>query len=524
VTTNDPIIATRTAHLSGGGAAFRGDFNGDGRADVLWRNVATGENYLYPLNGTTILADEGHLRTVADLTWTMAGIGDFDGDGRADILWRNTSSGQNYIYFMNGTAIAAEGFLRSVADQSWKVAGVGDFDGDGKDDILWRNGATGENYVYLMSGLQIVGEGYLRTVLEQSWKVAGVGDFDGDGKADILWRHAGHGQNYLYPMSGTTIKPSEGFLRSVADLSWHVVGVGDFDGDGHADILWRSLSTGENYLFPMDGTTIRISEGFLRTVNDQSWRVAQVGDFDGDGKADILWRNVTTGQTYLYPMDDKSIKPTEGFVRTVVDPNWLVFSDSPSNPRSVGYQLVINEVDYDSAGADTSEFIELFNPTATHVPTIGLALVLVFDGQEYARISLGSTSIPPGGYLVIGNASVLAALPAGTQSILMPNDTVHNGPAAAIALFDTMTNTLVDALAYEGTGTLANPDSNRAAVISGAPGTYNLVEGTPLRGTALDSNNFRASLMRFPNGHDTNNALLDWILTGAPTPGAANVP
>src|SRR5436853_6064369 len=126
------------------------------------------------MNGTAMLASEGYLRTAADLNWKVAGSGDFDGDGRADILWRNTSSGQNYIYFMNGTAILTEGYLRTVADQSWQVAGIGDFDGDGKDDILWRNTVTGDNYLYPMSGLTIKpGEGYLRTVAAGDWEVVG---------------------------------------------------------------------------------------------------------------------------------------------------------------------------------------------------------------------------------------------------------------------------------------------------------------------------------------------------------------
>src|SRR6267143_1700749 len=91
----------------------RADFFGTGRSAILWRNQGaggTGENYLYPMNGTQILPSEGYLRTVADLNWTIAGTGDFDGDGKADILWRNTSTGQNYIYLMNGSTIKTEGF------------------------------------------------------------------------------------------------------------------------------------------------------------------------------------------------------------------------------------------------------------------------------------------------------------------------------------------------------------------------------------------------------------------------------
>src|SRR5437667_4778957 len=216
-----------TVHAMDGlarGVATRFDFGSDGRADVLWRNASTGENYVYPMNGTTILAGEGYLRTVADLNWTIAGVGDFDGDSKADILWRNTSTGQNYIYFMDGTTIKpTEGFIRTVSDQNWQVAGVGDFNGDGKSDILWRNGTTGENYLYPMNGTTILGtEGYLRTVADTAWQVKGTGDYDGDGKADVLWRHATSGENYLYPMDGTAIKASEGYLRTVPQPNWQI--------------------------------------------------------------------------------------------------------------------------------------------------------------------------------------------------------------------------------------------------------------------------------------------------------------
>src|SRR5688500_13348401 len=183
--------------------AVERDFDGDGRADIVWRHQGaggTGEIYFFPLNGTAILAGEGHVRTVSDMSWEIAGTGDFDGDGQADILWRNQATGENYIYFMDGKVVIGEGFIRSVSDLSWKLAGVGDFDGDGRADILWRNSSTGENYAYLMSGLSIVNEGYLRTVADQSWLVVGVGDFNGDGRADVLWRNLSSGDNYIYFM------------------------------------------------------------------------------------------------------------------------------------------------------------------------------------------------------------------------------------------------------------------------------------------------------------------------------------
>jgi hypothetical protein len=291
----------------------RTDFNDDGRADILLRNPNTGENYLYPMNGTAILAGEGYIRTVP-APWNIVGLGDFDGNGTTDILLRNSSTGENYIYFMNGTTIANEGYVRTVP-LAWSVAGVADLDGDGKADILLRNPSTGANYLYPMDGLNIKGtEGYIRTV-PAPWTIAGLADFNGDGRADILLRNTTTGENYLYPMNGTSILGTEGYIRTVP-LAWDIAGLGDFDGDGKADILLRNSGNGDNYLYPMDGTSIKPTEGYIRTV-PLVWAVANIADFDGDGKVDILLRNTSTGENYLYPMDGTNIKPTEGYIRTV---------------------------------------------------------------------------------------------------------------------------------------------------------------------------------------------------------------
>jgi hypothetical protein len=158
--------------------------------------------------------------------------------------------------------------------------------------------------------------------------VAGVGDFDGDSNDDLFWRNYSTGENYLYPMQGTVILAGEGYVRAVTDLSWDVAGVGDFDGDARSDILWRNAASGENYIYRMNGTAIT-AEGYIRAVTDLAWDVALLADFDGDGKTDIFWRNGATGENYLYPMDGLAIKPTEGFIRTISDLNWRVVYRSP---------------------------------------------------------------------------------------------------------------------------------------------------------------------------------------------------
>jgi Ca2+-binding RTX toxin-like protein len=74
-----------------------------------------------------------------------------------------------------------------------------------------------------MDGLSIASEGYLRTLTDMNWGIAGTGDLNGDGKSDILWRNSSTGEDYLYPMDGLTILPSEGYLRQVTDQDWQPV-------------------------------------------------------------------------------------------------------------------------------------------------------------------------------------------------------------------------------------------------------------------------------------------------------------
>src|SRR6202050_2998218 len=76
-------------------------------------------------------------------------VGDFNGDCKSDILWRNSSTEQVYIWLMNGTTIASSASPASPTTD-WVIQGVGDFNGDGKSDILWRDSNTGHVYIMLL--------------------------------------------------------------------------------------------------------------------------------------------------------------------------------------------------------------------------------------------------------------------------------------------------------------------------------------------------------------------------------------
>ncbi|HZY07346.1 MAG TPA: VCBS repeat-containing protein, partial [Ilumatobacteraceae bacterium] len=128
------------------------DFNGDGRDDILWRNTSTEQSAVWTMNG---LAGSG-AALYAVFPYLMRWTGDFDGDGKTDILFRSNQFGglgEIAAWLMNGTAPAGSTVL--LANPDWIPTHVADLDGDGKDDIVWRQGSTNNVAVWLMNGLAI---------------------------------------------------------------------------------------------------------------------------------------------------------------------------------------------------------------------------------------------------------------------------------------------------------------------------------------------------------------------------------
>jgi hypothetical protein len=230
--------------------------------------------------GTFALPESGPVQAATDTNWTVVGTDDFDADGRCDILWRNQVDGKNAIWLMDGTTVlSGSGYLQKVGDTNWAVVGTGDFNGDGRSDILWRDQITGKNAMWLMDGTTMLPESdSLQKVADTNWTVAGTGDFDGDGWCDILWRHRVNGRNAMWLMDGTTVLPGSDSLQKVADTDWTVAGTRDFDGDGRSDILWHHEVTGNNAMWLMDGTTVLPASGSVQSFPDTDWTVVATSE------------------------------------------------------------------------------------------------------------------------------------------------------------------------------------------------------------------------------------------------------
>jgi hypothetical protein len=332
-TTNSYYYSADVTATTRGSSSSQDDFNGNGISDMLWRN-SSGTLAEWLMNGSTISTSspptyQGTAVT-ADSSWNVAAIADFDGavSPDADVLWRN-SNGALAIWLMNGETIsssAAPTYQGAAVspNSTWNVVGTGDFIGNGNADILWRQSSTGALAMWQMNGSDIVssaGPTYQGAAVSpnSTWNVVGTGDFNGDGKDDILWQQSSTGALAMWLMNGSDIASSAAPTYQGAAVSpnssWTVAGIGDFYGNGNDDILWRQSSTGALAMWQMNGSDIVSSAGptyqGAAVSPNSTWSILEVGDFNGSKDAGIIWQQSTTGALVEWQMDGSQIVSSE---------------------------------------------------------------------------------------------------------------------------------------------------------------------------------------------------------------------
>jgi hypothetical protein len=259
-----------------------------------------------------------------DTSWRIHGAGDFDGDGRSDLLWRNVSTGETYVWLMNAAHVVGAGYTTIQPDLSWQVAAVADFDGDHRADVLWRH-TDGSLFFWKMDG-PTVQVGTPVAAVPIGWRIDGTADVNGDGKADLLWREAGTGATYIWMLDGPRITGSGPPRGRPADEHWVIQAVwATLDGDGRADIPNVAVPTPAPPSWLMDGPG---GATYLDPISTD-WQIRGVADFNGDGKSDILWRNVNLAapdgnDLYVWMMDGPHVTAGTGYTSAQADETWQV--------------------------------------------------------------------------------------------------------------------------------------------------------------------------------------------------------
>jgi hypothetical protein len=234
-----------------------GDFDADGTDDLF---LATGSAWYYAPAGNA----EWRFLNAATDTLDQLLLGDFDGDGRTDVV--AIHNGQFVISFGGISAWEVlntdptSGRLLLLPSAVTSMA-VGDFDGDGHADIFYADGTTW----WLSYG----GNSPFLAVNTSSFRRQDVrfGDFDGDGATDVFGV-VSNGQFNTWSYSGSAVGPwADGYLRPALTDTVDSLVVADFDGDGRADVATMSAPdlnivtqdpllvdlTGWNWAFSYDG-------------------------------------------------------------------------------------------------------------------------------------------------------------------------------------------------------------------------------------------------------------------------------
>ncbi len=224
---------------------------------------------------------------------------DIDGNGKSQIIVRSANA-----QLQAGRLVNSVFQFTAMTDPgpNYRLVGIGDFDKNGKSDLAFQNMTQGTfGDVKIWPDFSPSKEIYWRQV-KQVWDVQAVGDLDGDGSNDLVWRYVANsspdtGVSYIWFSNGNSVTQVR--KRGGAPLDWKLIGAMDLNGDGAVDMVYLSP---QGQLKALMATPNRTCANLVAGTMPEGFSPLKFADFTGNKRGDILIRN-GSGATQLLSLN-----------------------------------------------------------------------------------------------------------------------------------------------------------------------------------------------------------------------------
>jgi hypothetical protein len=304
------LILNRPAAAIGATGAT-GDLDANGVSDFLWRDDRTGA-----LTAITLDQSDNRLASTVvtgatkPMSSQVVGFADFNGDQSADLLWQDLATGKLTVWGMGGAVVQSTATLTSVnLPSNMIVKAVGDFDGNGRADILFQDVNTMATRTWLDGSWAAFDPSTLPVNAgspssSDAEDAIGTGDFDHDSHnaAEVLLRDLSDGSYHIWKFTGSNFRTIQSSTISLPGIA-RVLGIVDIDRDGTADIVAVDSNTNPSVVWFKMTNGVPGAARTILAMPDKEWRFSGGVRSGIGGAAGLLWYDRQSGDVARWRLD-----------------------------------------------------------------------------------------------------------------------------------------------------------------------------------------------------------------------------